>query len=369
MGIRILLVTGSYIPDQCGVGDYTRQLAIALAAEPSVDVAVLTTGAARVPVVEDRVMVARIMPDWSLRHAGRLRRAIADLRPDVVHVQYPTQGYGTGGLPWLVPALARVTGARVVQTWHEGFNRRDLARFLPMALTPGRTVVVRKEYLRQFLPPFGLLARLRRPAYISSAATLPRAEPAVTAQVRERYRVGERRLLVFFGFLHPLKQVEQVFAIADPTTDHILIVGNAGDQAAYLARIEALATGEPWAGHAEVAGFVEPADAAAILAAADAVVLPLKVGGGEWNTSILAGILQQTFVLTTSTLATGYDAETNVYYANIDDLADMRYALATYSGRKRLAADGEGVFGWAAVAARHLSLYRSLSPADYRAAI
>ncbi len=367
--MRILLVTGSYPPGRCGVGDYTRLLATTLATLPDTAVSVLTTGECATGADEQGVFVLRFMPDWSLLRAGALFRHIFHARPDIVHVQYPTHGYSDGGLPWLVPLIAWCCGARVVQTWHEVINRRDLAKFLFMMVVPGRTVVVRKTYLQQTRWPFDLLTRWRRPQYINSASTLPKAHlsPSQLMAVREDYQVGAGRMIVFFGFLHPSKRVELLFDVADPATDHILIVGNAGDQADYVSNIERLSQDDRWLGRSRVIGFVEAEKAAVILKTADAVVLPLQLGGGEWNTSIRAGVLQGTFVLTTSTLSSGYDAEANIYYARIDDVEEMRRALQTYAGVKRDSDDPSDTFGWMSIAKRHLALYRSMLPVAHSA--
>lgn len=283
---------------------------------------------------------------------------LRNIRPDVVHIQYPTQGYRDGGLPWLMPHIARMLGIRVVQTWHEGYAR-DLAKFSLLALAPGRVVVVREGFRRQFGRAFGFLAGLRRLIYIPAAATLPKVRLSTQelTQTRQRYGACDRRLIVFFGFLHPQKQVELLFEIAAPTTDHILVVGDVGDQADYHAAIVRLAESDKWSGHATILGFTEPAEAAAILSAADALVLPLKAGGGAWNSAILAGIQQRTFVLTTSSVKHGYQPDTNVYYARPGDTAELRTALNFYAGTKRTSGT---TLDWRLVAQEHLSIYTSL---------
>jgi glycosyltransferase involved in cell wall biosynthesis len=232
-----------------------------------------------------------------------------------------------------------------------------------MALTPGRTVVVRKAWAGQFRSPFGLFARLRQPVYINSASTLPRShlDEDGARTLRLRYAVEGRRLIVFFGFLHPHKRIELLFQIADPVTDHLLVIGNVGDQSEYAALLEAFTQDPRWRGHARIVGFVDRHEAADILKAADALVLPLKAGGGEWNTAILAGVGQGTFVLTTSTSSKGYDPEANTYYAAVDDLVEMQHALKTHAGRRRHTTDQySDAFDWGAIARRHIELYQSL---------
>jgi len=361
--MRILFITGSYPPDRCGVGDYTYQLATTLAGLPETEVSILTTAITTDAMEQHNVAVRRSLPDWSLRSLRSLVREFRQGRPDIVHVQYPTQGYSGGGLPWLIPAVAHLCGARVVQTWHERFNRRDLPKFLAMALTPGRTIVVRKTWLNQFTGLFRPIARWRRPICINSGSNLPPSSLTQTEAeaLRLRYAVGGRRLIVFFGFIHPLKRIELLFEIADPETDHVLVIGNIGDQTDYAARIERLTEEERWCGHARVVGFVDRHEAADIIKTADALILPFQLGGSEVNTSILAGISQGTFVLTTSTLANGYEPDINTFYAAIDGLAEMRQALQAHAGKRRVAnVDRGDAFDWTSIARQHLDLYRNM---------
>ena len=52
--MKVLLVTGSFPPMKCGVGDYTACLAEALARKPNIEVAVLTSqGAEGLEVVPE----------------------------------------------------------------------------------------------------------------------------------------------------------------------------------------------------------------------------------------------------------------------------------------------------------------------------
>ncbi|MEK7692392.1 MAG: glycosyltransferase, partial [Bdellovibrionota bacterium] len=118
--------------------------------------------------------------------------------------------------------------------------------------------------------------------------------------------------MVYFGFIYPNKGVELLFEIAVPEKHHIVLVGYFNEAEPYHKAIMERVRQGRWAGKVTVAGFLPPEEAARILAAADAVILPFLGGGGAWNTSLHGAALQGTFVLTTSGERHGYDARENI---------------------------------------------------------
>jgi glycosyltransferase involved in cell wall biosynthesis len=131
----------------------------------------------------------------------------------------------------------------------------------------------------------------------------------------------------------------------------------------YQASILQQAQYPPWAGKVSVTGYLPADEVGRILAAADALILPFKDGGGMWNTSIRAAISQGTFVLTTSREQHGYVSDENVYYARLNDIADMRNALSMYIGRRNEASRLGLHRDWDLIAQAHLSLYHAVAPA------
>ena len=110
--------------------------------------------------------------------------------------------------------------------------------------------------------------------------------------------------------------------------------------------------------HSGHSGFLPAEEVGRALAAADAIVLPFRGGGGPWNTTLQAARLQTTFVLTTASPASGYDAGDHLFWADPHDLEAMRRALQDYAGI-RAAAPRQGLATWDAVADAHLALYRA----------
>ena len=86
-GPTTVMVSGSFPPDVCGVGDYTGRLAGAAPAHW-------------------RMFVER---DWSLAAAPGILRRLLRQRPMDVVIQYPTQGYGWSVVPHLLAIFGIVT--------------------------------------------------------------------------------------------------------------------------------------------------------------------------------------------------------------------------------------------------------------------
>jgi hypothetical protein len=198
--------------------------------------------------------------------------------------------------------------------------------------------------------------------FIQNASVIPRNDLSEQEKstLKERYLKEQKRLIVFFGFVHPHKGVELLFDIADPASDHIVIAGEMGEGGDYQQEIMRRASAEPWLGKVTTTGFLPPGDVAGLLAVADAVILPFRDGGGEWNTSIHGATLQGTIVITTSQSRNGYDKKHHVYYAKVDDVQEMRSVLEVYAGRRREYDAHPDSNAWRQIAAEHHSLYEHL---------
>jgi len=349
---------------RCGIGDYTYSLAKALAVLPATQVGVLTSVYGEKTSRRDDIALFPIIDNWGVAEAPKVAELIRHWSPDIVHIQYPTRGYGRGFLPRLLPIIAFLMRTKVVQTWHESFHPRSALKLFLMTVVPGGLVVVRSNY-RDGLPMSLRWALWNKQyAFIRNASSLPKVDldEKEAKALRGHYLKGQKRLIVFFGFVYRNKGAELLFDIADPTSDHIVIAGEVVEASDYHRKIIALASAKPWAGKVTVTGFLPPADVAALLAIADAVILPYRVGGGEWNTSIHAAVMQRSFVITTSLTHHGYDEKRNVFFTRVDDAQEMRSALDIHAGRKRGYEHDIDRDEWKAMAYRHLSLYETLLP-------
>lgn len=175
------MLSGPCPPHECGVGDYTKLLAEALRAREveTIDFPSSSWGLAGVLDVQ-----------------ARLRR----LTPDVVHMQYPTLGFGTKLGP---QALALFTSC--VITIHEASRSHFLRKIalLPFAIHP-KHVIFTSEFERGFA--INWMPSLAR---VSSVIPIP-------SNIRAVEQRADRVLneITYFGLIMPSKRVEEVLRLA-----------------------------------------------------------------------------------------------------------------------------------------------------------
>jgi glycosyltransferase involved in cell wall biosynthesis len=371
--IRVLLVSGSYPPMHCGVGDYTERLAIAFTRHTSLDVRVLTSATSAPQRPANRDPVRRIISTWHVKGMHHIAAAMRRISPDIVHLQFPTQGYKVLNGPALIPCLARtLLRVPVVVTCHEYLDMpkplsKQACYLYAMAACASAIVVVRPDYAARISGPMKRVLGKTPLRFIANTSAIPTVvlSPEERNVVREELGCGTRKLIVYFGFSYPHKGVDLLFRIADPARHHVVLIGDLSPSDSYHAHLLELAGSAQWKGHATVTGFLDVNSVARLLAAADAAVFPFRNGGGIWNSSLHAAANQGTFVLTTSAEKNGYDADANIYFAPLDGVAVMRNALSQYEGTRREAKTAVED-PWLATVRAHEELYLSLLRPDFR---
>jgi glycosyltransferase involved in cell wall biosynthesis len=350
---------------RCGVGDYTGELTRALSRLPGLELQVLTSRLDIAPG-NDPAWVRRVMPSWRIGALSRFLAAVRLFKPDIVHVQYPAQGYDWATAPAsLILAARMLAGLNVVATWHEypapGFTLGTLSMYA-LALVAKAVVAVRPEYSNHVRGLLAVLLGKTPVRFIPNSSVIPavRLAAAERAEIRTRLDCGDRKLVSFFGFAYPHKGVEQLFEIANPQLHHLALVGALTDNDPYHAMLRKLAESERWRGKVSITGFVDPREAARLLAASDAAVFPFTEGGGKWNSSLHAASIQGTFVITTSPDRRGYAPPEKIYYAKPGDVGEMRAALLRHAGTRGPHGDPKAGDPWEEIARAHVELYQSV---------
>jgi glycosyltransferase involved in cell wall biosynthesis len=401
---RVCLITGEYPPDQGGVADYTRCLAVALAGRHAlVDVVTSRRPAGRagslfsageVPeALRGWITVHRAMRRWGWDAVTGLRRAVSLLHPDVVHLQYQAAAYGMSAGIHLAPWRLRQADRVVAVTYHDLrvpylFPKAGRVRrwaLLALGRHADRVVATNAEDYATLCAQVG-----DRLDLIPIGSNVPDAPPA--EYERERFRlaagVGPRTgMVAYFGTLNESKgalevldALEQLLAAGRDVC--LVMIGsgvgtsdptNRASLEAFEQRASArgLESAIRWTGHLPAAGV------SAWLHAADVAALPYRDGASYRRGSLLAAVEHGLPVVTTRPRAAAdsgaksgapppLEDRRNVALVPAGDAGALAAAICEvldvpdYAERlARGAKELSRAFGWDAIAARHLELYAS----------
>jgi glycosyltransferase involved in cell wall biosynthesis len=362
--MRVLIITGSYPPMKCGVGDYTALLAKHLSEVDGIaKVGVLTDTAAKiVNLQEDNVELLPYIKGWGFSQLRHIINRVLNWSPDIVHIQYPTMGYGRSMMPSFLPFFLRRFRIKVIQTWHEPLSQKGLVRYLPNACTRDDLIVV-EPYYKSFLPSWysWILSRQKRMHHIPISSNIPRSTITDTElrDLRENYDAINKPLITYFGFVTPQKGVDHIFEILNPNDDfRLVLMCELNHQDPHHRLLLETINKPEWKQKVSVAGFLDQEAVANLLKASDAVVLPFVKGVSYRNGSFLAACLQGTFVLTTHFEKDGYDANEHVYYTKPVDIQAMKLGLNEYLGTKKTTE--AALWDWTSIAYKHKELYTKL---------
>lgn len=393
--LTILLLSAEYPPAVGGVGDYTRQLGRALIAqEQRVAVLTATTAASVAQTTEDEAVVLPWLRSmgWSLWRVAQ--RAIAAVRPEIVHLQYQTGAYAMHPAINLLPGYLRRARQRprIVVTMHD----LRMPYLLPKAdrlrhwvtwrlLADADALVVTNAEDAQRLAgnarPSRELFTPRRglptPAHvipIASNIVPPRQAPDRGA-VRQGLGVAPGEVLIaYFGLLSRSKGLRELLvAVRDlPPRFRLLIIGGDApqpDDQRYARELQSLIEDEIGR-RVLVTGALPSHEVSAHLLAADLVVLPFVDGASYRRGSLLAALSHGCPTITTAPgvpLDPPLEDGRHVLLLPTPDPQAVRDAIQCLAAderlRARLSAGARhlaAAFTWPAIAARHLELYGTI---------
>jgi len=399
--MKVLLVTGEFPPMQGGVGDYTREIGLALR-DLGCEVAVASSAQAG-PVSRDAervpgLTIHPIVKSWGWGSWGVLLNLIRRERPDVVHIQYQAAAYGLHPAINLFPRRLRWWGReqpRAAVTFHDlrvpylfpkaGPLRKwivhELARGCDLAITTNRDD---QEALRQAV-------RSERPVQalvpIGSNIAPPRTLAGYDRDAwRAKWGVGLGDLLLcFFGFVNDRKGVDTLLQalkllVAEPgeaASPHLVMIGGqtgASDptNVAYLARIRALIDELGLGERVRWTGYTLAEEVSANFWAADLCVLPFRDGASFLHGTFHAALAHGMPTVTTrprAALPELVDGE-NIVLAPQGDPAALATAIRQLAAdaalRHRIGVGARALaeqFDWGQIAAKTLGLYRRIKKA------
>jgi glycosyltransferase involved in cell wall biosynthesis len=373
---------------QGGVGDYTREIGLALRDLGCPVHVVTSTEAAPVPGLTVHPVVER----WNWGSWATILDLVHRHRPDVIHIQYQAAAYAMHPAINLLPRRMQRIGAgqpHIAVTFHDlkvpylfpkaGPLRRwvvnDLARRCDAAITTNREDF---ENLTQALGS--------RPALIPIGSNITCAPPSGFERDAWRARWGagpDDLLLCFFGFINDRKGVDTlVHALhllasdpRHPVQPILLLIGGqtgASDPSnvAYLAHIQALITDLGLENRTHWTGYVASEQVSASFLASDLCVLPFRDGVSFLHGTLHAALVHGMPVVTTQPRIPLPELRQGQNICLVPPeqpraLADAILHLAASPDLRRTLGKGAKTlshqFRWDRIAADTLELYRALA--------
>ncbi|MGA9077718.1 MAG: glycosyltransferase [Acidimicrobiales bacterium] len=288
--LRVVFV-GPYGPTRDGIARYSSELAAAMR-EEGCDIKVVTPRKLRSNGAEE--VVGDL--EGSRRKVRSLRRLVLNWSPDVVHVQFAAASFG-GRLPALFRLLDGLP-VRIVITVHDVTRDIALARWL------GRRVY--RHLVRSADCVLVHTAAAARLIGSLSPATAVRLIPhpvfpapaqlASEVEIRRRFNLVDRDVILIFGFVHPHKGLADLVAAferarrSSPAVGDraVLVVAGAVRRRSglfrimevpdrvYLAWVKMQVRHLGIVNHTVFTGYVEDGEVTAWFRTARAVVLPYR---------------------------------------------------------------------------------------------
>lgn len=355
--MKILIVSGSMPPMNCGVGDYTFLLAKNLANLEGNQISVITKSLAK-EVNDHNFNVFPLIEKWNIRTLLLVRRHIKEWNPDIIHIQYPTSGYGRSMLPSFLPYILKSI-APVVQTWHEYLSRKGYIRYLPNLLAGDLFIVVRDNYLSS-LPKFYRKVLGSKIDKISVASAIPKYNPSISerVQIREKYIDSDSSILVtFFGFISEHKCIDKIIDLVDKENQTLVLIGSISEEKPFHRKILDKINKLKFKNSVQVTGYLESLEVAKILSVSDVSIFPFCDGVDECNTSFLAAKIQGGLVIATHKSKIGFHKSENVWYVKPGDYREIENILMNLPTFKKVE---NNKYSWEEIAKKHQSSYTNL---------
>jgi len=332
--LKIAIITGSYPPDVCGVSDYTERLEHHL----------------RLIGINVRIYTGR---DWRLRYALKNSAELKRLGADIIHMQYPSTGYGWKLGPQLM-ALARP----MVVTLHEASQAHFLRR---LALYPfsvrSQRFIFTNEYEQAYVQRFAPWLRDR-----SLLIPIGNNVPLVSSPNEPL-----KSTITYFGLIRPEKGLEEVMELgrllkAGSRHWKIRIIGKLmPGYEGYYEQLRLRAKDLPLDWRIGLDGNALSLE----LASSDIAYLPFPDGASERRSSLIALLANGSAIITTKGPHTPSLVQESVFFASspsealayIDNLEHNPSRKILLQQRARNYAKK---FEWQNIALQHVSIYESV---------
>jgi len=332
------MISGSYPPEPCGVGDYTKKIFLALK-DTKINIQILTN------------------TKWSILQIFEIFKKINKINPDIIHIQFPSAGFGYG----IVPQILSLKYKTIV-TVHEvsAFHPLRKAWLVPFSIKSEIVFTSLFEY-KTFKKIF--------PWYNKKAIVIPIGSNL--DDFFENYPDFKDRnpnTIIYFGLIRPKKGIEDVIQLAGLLKEaslnyRVKIIGQVLDKNLdYFIQLKKSAADLPVDWAINLSATMVSAELAKHVIA----YLPFPDGASERRGSLFATMKSQMLIYTTKGVQTPIALDKTVTY--IKTPAELLYILRNSTPddfNRQFVNKNEAIksfitsIEWPKIATKHLDLYDS----------
>jgi glycosyltransferase involved in cell wall biosynthesis len=329
---KILFITGSYPPDVCGVGDYSKKLFDSLN-------------------IEFNIVELYHKKKWGINNLFSYLREIKLTKADIFHFQYPTEGYGFSILPLLL--MLFLPKKKLIITIHELTNRTLKAKLFTVSLLFfNNSIIVTNMIELNYLKKIPFIKR-KKIYVINIGSNIPASKNSTRDFMLRKFD------LAYFGHIRPIKGLEGFILMSRNlgfSKKSVIIGQNLIKYESYLDGLKAISTNITYILNETASNTAE------YLSDCKVLYLPFPDGVSMRRGSLMAGALNGCIIVTTKSK----DLDTNIFFSQycylvsneedakeiIDQLLSKSKTLP-YKDTSKLIS----TFSWDEIAKKHFRVY------------
>lgn len=360
--MKICFIVGAFTPMKCGVGDYTYNLCKSLKYQ-GYDVEVITSSKCDNKINRDFI-IHNIVEQWDFSSKDKILNKLKEIKPDIVHIQYPSDEYGNSFFINFLPrVIKKALGIKVVETVHEYLNYTSKGKFRNLInyMYANEIIVVEEQYIpkiKDFLP---FISKKLNVTYIPISSNIPVSSISKEefSAIKEELGLKDEKIISYFGFINELKGFETLLEsfkeiIKKHNEIKLLILSELNENNDYHKKMIKIIKNYNIKDHIIIAGFIESSEKVAnLLKISDICILPFRDGVSERNGSFLAAYNQGISVVTTSRV--DREDQDNVFFVKPGDINGIvKYTDKILTEKVVI---NRKVLSWDEIAHKHKNIY------------
>ncbi len=377
------MVVGSYPPMPCGVGDYTAMLCRHLATQGLRIHVVTSKAACEGAPPPTGVTLHADVPGWSLFRLGRLTAKLREIAPDVVHIQYPSAGFGKGLAPAMLPSWLDSANfyPPVVATIHEYRISHPLRRMASSFLAHySEALIFPCQFERDFFLKRNRSLHDKPNRVIPVGTSLP-ITPELPPEIREERRKARRRewgiydnrpIFFHFGLPSPSKGIDDILLalakLSREDFDHHLVIAGPFDPEhdSFHRFIRSMTMKLGLMSSTTFLGTLPAEEVADVMNACDVGLFPFRDGVSLRRTSWVAALINDLPTITTEPIdkIPGLENSGNVRLVPRRNIGKLATAILEIGSNPKILDNMRNSesplkrrFEWPDIAARTIDLY------------